>query len=222
VTPTDEQTATDPGRVRVVPSPAVPAGDLRAYDFTVDQARRAAQKGHPARVIWLTGLPGSGKSTLANQIDRRVVELGVHSYVLDGDSLRAGLSSDLGFSAADRRENVRRVAQVAHLMYDAGLVVIVALVSPFQADRDLARSLFPADDFVEVWVDTPVEVCADRDPKGLYAKAAAGNLENMTGRGQRYEPPVQPDLVVHGTGDVAANAAMVVDAVLGATLPVRS
>jgi bifunctional enzyme CysN/CysC len=134
--------------------------------------------------------------------------------VLDGDSLRAGLSSDLGFTPDDRRENVRRVAEVASLMYDAGLVVVVALISPFRVDRAVARSLFPVDDFTEVYVDTPIEVCQARDTKGLYARSDAGQLETMTGRGQRYEIPDAPDLVVTGTGDPAVTAAQVIEASL--------
>ncbi|NDC79621.1 MAG: adenylyl-sulfate kinase, partial [Chitinophagia bacterium] len=125
-------------------------------------------------------------------------------YVLDGDNVRTGLNKDLGFTPQDRAENVRRVAEVAKLMRDAGLVVFVALVSPYAADRRAAKSLFDGTEFLEVYVDTPVEVCAERDPKGLYAKAAAGNLPNMTGRGQAYEIPEEPDLVLSGTDDLDA------------------
>jgi bifunctional enzyme CysN/CysC len=185
------------------------------YGFTVDRERRAALKAQRPKVLWLTGLSASGKSTLANRVERLLHDQGVHTYVLDGDNLRAGLSSDLGFTAEDRKENVRRVAEVAHLMYDAGLVVVVALVSPFRSDRQAARDLFPEGDFLEVWVDTPIDVCAERDPKGLYAKAASGRLANMTGRGQNYEEPESPDLVVHGIGDLDSSAALVVAAALG-------
>jgi bifunctional enzyme CysN/CysC len=213
VTQTEERRETPRVESSLAVSSALPE-NIVPFDYSVDRSQRAAHNGHQPRVLWLTGLPGSGKSTLANHIDGQLVQAGVHSYVLDGDSLRAGLSADLGFTPEDRRENVRRVAEVAYLMYDAGLVVIVALVSPFRADRDLARSLFPVGDFLEIHVDTSVEVCAERDPKGLYAKAAAGKLSTMTGRGQRYEPPTAADLVVHGVGDVTANAARVVTAAL--------
>jgi bifunctional enzyme CysN/CysC len=174
------------------------------HEPTVDRDARSRLKDHDARVVWLTGLPGAGKSTIAHALERRLNRLGVHTYLLDGDELRAGLTKDLGFTPADRAENVRRVAEVARLMHDAGLVVIVALVSPFRADRDAARELFADGEFVEVWVDTPFAVCADRDPKGLYAKARAGRLPNMTGVGQGYEPPTHPHLVVTGTGPVEA------------------
>jgi bifunctional enzyme CysN/CysC len=124
---------------------------------------------------------------------------------LDGDNLRLGLNKDLGFTKEDRAENVRRVAEVSKLMVDAGLVVIVALVSPFKVDRDHAREIFEAGEFVEVWVKTPAEVCAQRDPKGLYKKAKEGNLPNLTGVGQEYEPPTEAELVLDGTADIAAN-----------------
>jgi bifunctional enzyme CysN/CysC len=142
--------------------------------------------------------------------------LGIHTYVLDGDNVRTGLNKDLGFTPEDRAENVRRVAEVSKLMRDSGVVVLVALVSPFRSDRESAATLFDKGDFIEVFVDTPVEVCSQRDPKGLYAKAAAGNLPNMTGVGQVYEPPITPDLILRGTGDVEASADLLVAAVLEA------
>ena len=172
------------------------------HDYAVDRAARARLKGQQARVLWLTGLPGAGKSTIADALERRLHGMGLHTYVLDGDNVRSGLNKDLGFTPEDRAENVRRVAETAHLLLDAGLIVIVALVSPFRADRRVAKGLFDAGDFVECWVDTPAEVCAERDPKGLYAKAKAGNLPNMTGVGQGYETPEAPDLVVNGSGSL--------------------
>src|SRR5262249_55758000 len=138
----------------------------------------------------------------ADALERRLHAMGLHTYVLDGDNVRHGLNKDLGVTPQDRAENVRRVAEAAPLLLDAGLVVIVAVVSPFQADRAAARDLFEAGDFVEVWVDTPAEVCAQRDPKGLYAKARAGTLPNLTGVGQAYEPPQRPELVVDGAGSL--------------------
>ena len=150
-------------------------------------------------MIWLTGLSGSGKSTIANALEKQLASNGVHSYVLDGDNLRLGINKDLGFTKEDRAENVRRVSEIAKLMFDAGLVVIVALVSPYKVDRDHARELFAAGDFSEVWVKTPAEVCAQRDPKGLYKKAASGELPNLTGVGQEYEPPTSAELVLDGT-----------------------
>ncbi|MBU6244479.1 MAG: adenylyl-sulfate kinase [Actinomycetales bacterium] len=174
------------------------------HDYEVNHQARTRLMGHAAKVAWLTGLPGSGKSTIADAAVRRLHAMGVHTYVLDGDNVRTGLNKDLGFTPEDRAENVRRVAEVARLMRDAGLVVLVALVSPHAADRRAAKALFGEGEFLEVFVDTPVEVCAERDPKGLYAKAAAGNLPNMTGRGQSYEVPEQADLVLSGTDDLDA------------------
>ncbi|MGH3694292.1 MAG: adenylyl-sulfate kinase [Pseudonocardiaceae bacterium] len=172
------------------------------HDLALDRTARARLKAQRPRVVWLTGLPGAGKSTIADAVERRLHGMGVHTYVLDGDNIRAGLNKDLGFTPEDRSENVRRVAETAKLMLDAGLIVIVALVSPFRSDRRAARDLFDDGDFIEVFVDTPVEISIQRDPKGLYAKALAGTIPNMTGIGQVYEPPEAPDLVVDGTADL--------------------
>jgi bifunctional enzyme CysN/CysC len=176
------------------------------HEFTVDRAAREALAGHRGRVVWFTGLSGSGKSTVADELARRLHAQGVRTYVLDGDSVRHGLSKDLGFTPEDRAENVRRVAEVARILVDAGVVVLVCLVSPFRADRQAARGLFDPDDFLEVFVDTPLDVCAARDPKGLYAKAAAGDLPNLTGVGQDYEPPLAHHLRVDGTAPVRESA----------------
>ncbi|MFD1539450.1 adenylyl-sulfate kinase [Nonomuraea guangzhouensis] len=172
------------------------------HAYTVDRDARQRLKGQQAKVLWLTGLPGAGKSTIANALERRLHAMGLHTYVLDGDNVRSGLNKDLGFTLGDRAENVRRVAELTRILLDAGLIVIVALVSPFRADRAVAKSLFQPGDFAEVWVNTPAEVCAHRDPKGLYAQAKAGTLPNMTGLGQAYEPPEHPDMVVDGSGSL--------------------
>ena len=153
----------------------------------------------------MKGLSGSGKSTIANALEKKLFAAGIHSYILDGDNLRLGINKDLGFTKEDRAENVRRVAEVSKLMVDAGLVVIVALVSPFKVDRDHSREIFEPGEFVEVWVKTPAEVCAQRDPKGLYKKAKEGSLPNLTGVGQEYEPPTEAELVLDGTADIEAN-----------------
>jgi bifunctional enzyme CysN/CysC len=178
------------------------AHNVVPHAFTVDQEARARLKGQKPRVLWLTGLPGAGKSTLADALERKLHGMGLHTYILDGDGVRTGLNKDLGFTPEDRAENVRRVAETAKLMLDAGLIVIVSLVSPFRGDRRAAKALFTEGDFLEVWVDTPSDVVVERDPKGLYAKAKAGTLPNMTGVGQLYEPPEHPDLVVSGAGDI--------------------
>jgi bifunctional enzyme CysN/CysC len=179
--------------------------NITRHDYEINKEVRSAQKGQRARLIWMTGLSGSGKSTIANALEKKLHGMGIHSYVLDGDNLRLGLNKDLGFTKEDRAENVRRVAEVSKLMVDAGLVVIVALVSPFKVDRDHAREIFDSGEFVEVWVKTPAEVCAERDPKGLYKKAKEGTLPNLTGVGQEYEPPTDAELVLDGTEDIGAN-----------------
>jgi bifunctional enzyme CysN/CysC len=160
----------------------------------VDRPARAAMKAQTPFVVWLTGVPGAGKSSIANLLEQRLFALGRHTFVLDGANLRRGLSKDLGFSDADRAENNRRAGEVAKLMTDAGLIVVAAFVSPFRADRDTARSLFPEGEFVEVFVDLPAEVAAERDRKGLYGKAARGELVNLTGAGGAYEPPEEPEV----------------------------
>ena len=178
------------------------SANISEHHYEIDRDARAVQKNQKAKVIWLTGLSGSGKSTIANALEKKLFSLGMHSYVLDGDNLRLGLNKDLGFTREDRAENVRRVSEVAHNLYDAGLITIVALVSPYAEDREQARSLFPDGDFAEVWIKTPAEVCAARDPKGLYKKAAAGELPNLTGIGQDYESPVNAELLVDGTRSI--------------------
>jgi bifunctional enzyme CysN/CysC len=181
------------------------SANISEQHYEMDREARSAQKNQQAKVIWLTGLSGSGKSTIANALEKRLFALGMHSYVLDGDNMRLGLNKDLGFTREDRAENVRRVSEVAHNLYDAGLITIVALVSPFAEDRAQAKALFPDGDFAEVWVKTPHELCAERDPKGLYKKAAAGELPNFTGVGQEYELPKSADLVVDGA-DLVENS----------------
>ena len=162
--------------------------------FSVDKAVRAEQKHQRPRCVWFTGLSGSGKSTIANLVERGLVAQGRHTYVLDGDNVRHGLNRDLGFTEADRVENLRRVAEVAKLMVDAGLVVLVSFIAPYAREREMARSLFADGEFVEVFVDTPLAVCEARDVKGLYAKARAGTIPNFTGINAPYERPETPDL----------------------------
>ena len=185
------------------------------HDYAVDESARRLLMGHDAKVVWLTGLSGAGKSTIADAAVRKLHALGVHTFVLDGDNVRHGLNKDLGFTPEDRAENVRRVAEVSKLMVDAGLVVFVALVSPFIGDRRAARELFAPGEFIEVYVDTPLDVVSERDTKGLYAKAARGALPNLTGVGQEYEPPESPELTLHGVGDLEASVDALVRAVLG-------
>ena len=181
------------------------SANISEHHYEIDREARAAQKSQKAKVIWLTGLSGSGKSTIANALEKKLFSLGMHAYVLDGDNMRLALNKDLGFTREDRAENVRRVSEVAHSLYDAGLIAIVALVSPFASDREQARSIFPKGDLAEVWVKTPADVCAQRDPKGLYKKAAAGELPNLTGVGQEYEVPESAELVLDGTRSIEEN-----------------
>ena len=190
------------------------ATNIHHQNYEVDKAKRSAQKHQKGRVVWLTGLSGSGKSTIANALETTLFANGAHSYVLDGDNLRLGLNMDLGFTPEDRAENVRRVSEVAKLMVDAGLIVITALVSPFAADRNRAKSIFEEGEFLEVFVNTPVEICQQRDPKGLYKKSAAGELPNFTGISQDYEAPVSPDLVLDGTASLEENIAKLIKIIL--------
>ena len=160
----------------------------------VDKAARAASKHQRPGVLWFTGLSGAGKSTIANLVEKRLHALGCHTYLLDGDNVRHGLNKDLGFTDADRVENIRRVAEVAKLMVDAGLIVVVAFISPFASERRMARALLQEGEFVEVFVDTPLALAEERDPKGLYKKARAGELKNFTGIDSPYEAPEHPEL----------------------------
>lgn len=183
---------------------------------TIERKARWDRHHLSGATVWFTGLSGSGKSTLADAVAARLFELDRPSYVLDGDNIRHGLNADLGFSAADRAENVRRVGEVAALMADAGLVALVPVISPYRADRERVREAHRKADllFVEVFVDTPLEICEQRDPKGLYAKARAGEITGMTGIDDPYEPPQQPELQLE-PGDLAVAVAAVVDHIGG-------
>ena len=183
--------------------------DLYWREPHVTKAARAARMAQRPCLLWYTGLSGAGKSTLANLVDERLHAAGCCTYVLDGDNVRHGLNKDLGFTDADRVENVRRVAEVAKLMVDAGLIVSAAFISPFRAERRMARSLFDVGEFVEVHVDAPLAVVEARDTKGLYARARRGELKDFTGIDSPYEPPEDPEIRVdtaNTSPDVAANA----------------
>lgn len=165
-------------------------------DGRVSGADRAANFGHEPRTVWFTGLSGSGKSTLAFALEEALIAKGIACYVLDGDNVRFGLNKDLGFSPADRTENIRRIGEVCRLFQDAGLVVLTAFISPYKADRAQVRQLHPDGAFVEVFVDTPIEICEQRDVKGLYAKARAGEIPEFSGISAPYEAPTNPELTV--------------------------
>ena len=173
------------------------AANIHWQAMDVNKDVRAAMKAQSPRCIWFTGLSGSGKSTIANRVEQKLLASHHHTYALDGDNVRHGLNKDLGFTEADRVENIRRVAEVAKLMVDAGLIVLVSFISPFRSERDMARALFAEGEFVEVFVDTPIELCEQRDVKGLYAKARAGQLPNFTGISSPYEAPLNPELHLH-------------------------
>ncbi|WP_106402827.1 sulfate adenylyltransferase subunit CysN [Actinocorallia populi] len=173
----------------------------------IDEEARTRLNGHRSQVVWLTGLSGSGKSTIANEVERRLYALGCHTYLLDGDNVRHGLGRDLGFTPADRVENIRRVTEVARLMADAGLIVLASFISPFRSERNAAREVIGEGRFCEVHVDTPLDVAERRDPKGLYKKARQGDLENFTGVDSPYEAPVSPELRIDTTATSPAEAA---------------
>jgi adenylylsulfate kinase len=190
-----------------------PPRNLRRHDGTVTRADRERLLGQRGTVVWLTGLSGSGKSTLARALEQRLARAGRLAVVLDGDNVRHGLCADLGFSAADRAENIRRIGHVAALLADAGVLAITAFISPFRADRAAARAVV-GDGFVEVFVDTPLAACEARDVKGLYAKARAGEIAEFTGVGSPYEPPGSPELHLATAGRTADDLAADVLALL--------
>ncbi|QIZ75740.1 adenylyl-sulfate kinase [Ferrimonas lipolytica] len=167
------------------------------HQHQVGHQQRQQLKGHGAAVLWFTGLSGSGKSTIANALEQQLLQRNIHSYLLDGDNVRHGLNGDLGFSDDDRVENIRRVGEVSKLFVDSGTLVLSAFISPFQADRDSVRELLAPGQFIEVFVDTPLEVCEGRDPKGLYKKARAGEIRHFTGIDSDYQRPQQPEIHLH-------------------------
>ncbi len=191
------------------------AGNVHWQHLDVDKASRARQKGQQPRVLWFTGLSGAGKSTVANRVDRQLHALGYHSFILDGDNIRHGLNRDLGFTAEDRVENIRRVAEVARLMADAGLIVLVSFISPFRAERRMARERFAQGEFLEIFVDVPLAVAEERDVKGLYRKARAGQIPNFTGIDSPYEAPEHPELWLDAAAETPEQMAQRVLELLG-------
>jgi len=172
------------------------SANIFQFDMAIQKEQRVRQNKHKPCVVWLTGLSGSGKSTIANTLELKLFALNFKTYTLDGDNVRHGLSHDLGFSDADRAENIRRVAEVAKLMADAGLIVILAFISPFISERDYARNIIANNEFVEVYIDTPLEICEARDPKGLYKRARSGQLKNFTGIDSEYQQPENPEITI--------------------------
>lgn len=181
MTPTDSQTK---------------ATNIVWHGTSVSKAERSGLKKQKPVILWFTGLSGSGKSTIANALESKLYNMGYHTYLLDGDNIRHGLNKNLGFSDEDRVENIRRIGEVAKLFVDAGIIVMTAFISPFRADRDMVRSIVGEGEFIEVFVDTPLEVCEQRDPKGLYQKARAGQIKNFTGLDSPYEAPENPEITL--------------------------
>ena len=196
------------------------ATNIHHHSYTVNKAVRSSLMRHPPAVLWFTGLPGSGKSTIANLVEAALHARGVHTVLLDGDNIRHGLNRDLGFTESDRVENVRRVGEVAKLMTDAGLVVLCSFISPFRAERRMVRELLDGNEFIEVFVDTPIEQCIARDPKGLYRRALAGEIKNFTGVDQPYEVPENPELhLLAGSKDADRLASEVIEALTQRNIP---
>ncbi|MCX5931891.1 MAG: adenylyl-sulfate kinase [Cyanobacteria bacterium] len=180
------------------------------HEAAVDRDSRASQRGHRSAILWFTGLSGAGKSTLANAVNVELFQRGLATYLLDGDNVRHGLCCDLGFSDADREENIRRIGEVAKLFLDAGVITLTAFVSPFRADRDRARALVEGGDFIEIHCAAELAVCEQRDPKGLYAKARAGVIKEFTGISSPYEAPESPELRIDTGGRLQDNVAEVI------------
>jgi bifunctional enzyme CysN/CysC len=180
------------------------AQNVHRQALTVDKEARAKLNGHKGKVLWFTGLSGSGKSTIANVLEQVLHKQGMRTYILDGDNVRHGLNKDLGFTDADRIENIRRIAEVAKLMVDAGLIVLTSFISPFRSERDMARALFEQDEFIEIYMNVSLETAEQRDPKGLYKKARRGELPHFTGIDSDYEVPEKPELELE-TGELSVD-----------------
>jgi len=193
--------------------------NIRWQQLTIDKDARAQAKQQKALCIWFTGLSGSGKSTIANLLEKRLFDKKLHTYLLDGDNLRHGLNRDLGFTEADRVENIRRVAEVSRLMVDAGLIVLASFISPYSAERRMARQLFAEGEFIEIFVDTPLAECERRDVKGLYAKARRGELKNFTGIDSPYEPPKTPEVHLYPAEGEVETCVEAIITFLGSQIP---
>lgn len=177
------------------------------HDFHVSREDRQKLKSHRSLVVWFTGLSGSGKSTLANMVEKKLFDSGIHTFSLDGDNIRKGLNNNLGFSKEDRRENLRRISEVAKLFVDSGTVIIASFISPLKSDREIIKDIIGRKNFVEVFVNTPLEICEARDVKGLYKKARAGEIKNFTGIDAPYEAPENPDLEIKTNEEEAESSA---------------
>ncbi|MBA2925462.1 adenylyl-sulfate kinase [Pseudomonas sp. P7] len=187
---------------------------LGPHSFEIERQNHSDLKGHRSLLLWFTGMSGAGKSSIANRVQANLHDNRLHTCMLDGDQLRRGLSADLGFTDADRKENIRRTAEVGKLMVDAGVITLVCLISPFEQERRIARALFAPDDFIEIFIDAPLHVLEQRDPRGLYAKARQGLIKNFTGIDSPYERPVSPDIVIDSAACSIEQAAQTIEAFL--------
>jgi bifunctional enzyme CysN/CysC len=190
------------------------ADNIHWQSVDIHKEARATLKGQKPFILWFTGLSGAGKSTVANLVEKKLHSLGRHTYLLDGDNVRHGLNRDLGFTDADRVENIRRVAETAKLMMDAGLIVLVSFISPFRSEREMARQLVEEGEFLEVFIDTPLEICEMRDAKGLYKKARAGQLKNFTGIDSPYERPEDAEITIEGATQTPEEAVITIVKIL--------
>lgn len=188
--------------------------NLVPHDFEIGRQNHSDLKGHRSLLLWFTGMSGAGKSCIANRVQANLHEHRLHTCLLDGDRLRQGLTADLGFADDDRKENIRRTAEVGRLMVDAGVITLVCLISPFEQERRMARALFAPDDFIEIFIDAPLAVLERRDPKGLYAKARQGLIKNFTGIDSPYERPLSPDIVIDSATTSVEQAAHTIEALL--------
>ena len=181
------------------------------HDHQLNKEERSAMKAQKPCILWFTGLSGSGKSTIANAVEVKLANLKRHTYLLDGDNVRHGLNKDLGFSDTDRVENIRRIGEVSNLFADAGIIVLSAFISPFREDREIVRTLANEGEFIEVFIDTPLEVCEQRDPKGLYVKARKGEIPDFTGISSPYEVPEKPEIHIKGEPSIEESADIIVN-----------
>lgn len=189
----DEAASQERAGTSVAPG-AAKSTNITWQHHRVSKQERARRKGQKPSILWFTGFSGSGKSTIADALEAKLAEMGYHTYLLDGDNIRHGLNKDLGFSDEDRKENIRRIGEAAKLFVDAGVIVLTAFISPFRSDRAMVREIVEGDEFLEIYVDTPLDVCEQRDPKGLYKKARRGEIKNFTGLDSPYEPPIAPEV----------------------------
>lgn len=177
--------------------------NLTWHNFYVNKIKREKLNNHKAVLLWFTGLSGSGKSTIANILEKKLYFMNIHTYILDGDNLRSGLCSDLNFTDNDRKENIRRIGEVSKLMVDAGLIVLSTLISPYRSDRKIIRDMFLRKQFIEVFIDTPLDICKQRDVKGLYKQASSKKIKYFTGIDSVYEPPINPEVYLNGRQDLS-------------------